>query len=115
MRGNSKLAAKYFGPYQVIHRIGKVAYKLQLPAQSRIHPVFHVFAIKEEGGTEGSSNTSTARHLRIELLVVLDRRIVKTKNVAAVQWLVQLWGASPAEATWEDTEDIEQRFLEFQS
>ena len=60
-------------------------------------------------------STNEKGHLRIELLAVLDRRIVKRKNAAAVQWLVQLWGASPAEATWEDTEDIEQRFLEFQS
>ena len=59
--------------------------------------------------------TNEKGHLRVEPMAVLDRRIVKKKNAAAVQWLVQWWGATPAEATWEDAEEIELQFLEFQS
>ncbi|GJW26529.1 hypothetical protein Tco_0040340 [Tanacetum coccineum] len=45
-----KLSPWYFGPYTVTRQVGHVAYKLALPADSTIHPVFHVFLLRRAHG-----------------------------------------------------------------
>lgn len=39
VRGSQKLAAKYFGPFQIIAKLSVAAYNLQLPNTRKIHRV----------------------------------------------------------------------------
>ena len=43
-----KLAPRYVGPFKILERIGKVAYRLELPEElSNVHPTFHVLDLRK--------------------------------------------------------------------
>ena len=45
-----KLTSKWYGPFRILKKIGRVAYKLQLPEDAQIHDVFHVIQLKKHLG-----------------------------------------------------------------
>lgn len=76
------MAHKYFGPYQILARIGQVAYKLRLPAGTMIHPVFHVSLLKKKVGSNIAVTTELPKvgqegQLLAYPVKVLDRKMVK--------------------------------------
>ena len=43
-----KLSPRYIGPYEIIERVGSLAYRLALPPElARIHNVFHVSMLRK--------------------------------------------------------------------
>ena len=41
------MAPHYCGPFEILSRIGQVAYKLALPPNLRVHNVFHISILKK--------------------------------------------------------------------
>uniref|UniRef100_A0A0A8ZG93 Chromo domain-containing protein n=1 Tax=Arundo donax TaxID=35708 RepID=A0A0A8ZG93_ARUDO len=110
-----KLAFKYFGPYNILERIGAVAYRLELPEGSLIHPVFHVSQLKRftPDFTLVYSELPKITKLEGEQLepeLVLQRRLVKKGNQAIPQVLVKWKGLSANSATWEDLYVVQKCF-----
>ncbi|WMV35274.1 hypothetical protein MTR67_028659 [Solanum verrucosum] len=118
VRKNLKLASKFYGPYQIVQKLGLIAYRLKLPTTAKIHPVFHISQLKRK--VRGQKIPSIDPHIcspegqpLVGLVVVLDRRMIKKGNKAVVQILVQWANLLPEEATWEDYQFIRSQFSNF--
>lgn len=114
-RGNQKLAFRFFGPYTILKRIGEVAYKLELPASSQVHPVVHVSQLKRHvphntpvsASLNSFTFTSDVVH---EPLQLLEHAFVSHAGATA-SWVRVRWTGLPTEfTTWEDANDLCRRF-----
>ncbi|KAJ0578410.1 putative nucleotidyltransferase, Ribonuclease H [Helianthus annuus] len=110
----NKLGPKFFGPFMIIERIGAVAYRLDLPDDAQVHPVFHVSLLKHaRGNTTQTTPLPCNPRFQFKPLQVLDKKMVRRGNRATVKGLVQ-WDSLPiTEATWENLEDLQLRFPNF--
>lgn len=110
-----KLAFKYFGPYKVLQKIGSAAYRLELPADSLVHPVFHVSQLKPFSPDYTPVYQDFPRIVdlsTVELVpeAILQRRLVKKGNQAITQVLVKWLNLPDDSATWEDWNVVTQKF-----
>ena len=46
-----KLSKCFYGPFQILDKVGPIAYRLALPPSSRIHKVFHCSMLKLNKGS----------------------------------------------------------------
>ena len=76
---DNKLSPKYYGLYKVLQKIGTMAYKLELPAALRVHPVFHVSCLEKVIGDKLSVQTILSEldeegKIILELVEVMESR-----------------------------------------
>ena len=117
-RPNEKLFPRYFGPYKVVQQIGLVAYKLELPSSTTIHPVFHVSQLRRAlGSADLCQPLSPILAEDLEWLVehdqVLDIRQSPNNNQTDIEVLIQWKGLPQFEASWESTDTIKEHFPDF--
>jgi hypothetical protein len=82
-------------------------YKLELPASSRVHPIFHVSCLKKVIGDKILVQTilpelGKERKIILEPEAITDTRISQLRNRSISEYLIK-WRKLPAEdSTWED-------------
>ena len=112
-----KLSPRYIGPYEIIERVGEVAYKLELPEElSRIHNVFHVSMLRKYIADPShvivEQPIELQRNLSYEEVPVqiLDRReqVLRKKVIPLVK---VLWRNQVIEeATWEPEDQMRNQY-----
>ena len=114
-RFNEKLSPKYFGPYRIAQQINAVAYKLELPEDCRIHPVFHTSQLRKVvGQPDQVLPLPSALSEDFEWLVE-PSEVKNVKNEGNELLVLIKWKGLPDfEATWESATIMAQRFPEFQ-
>ena len=113
-----KLHSKYYGPFRVLEKIGKAAYKLLLPDGCQLHPVFHVSQLKRHVGpqvipTPQLPLVDDQGNIKVAPMEILERRMIPRNNEPVVQWLIQWLNLPPSAATWEDADFIRKVFPKF--
>eukprot|EP00253_Pinus_taeda_P016148 PITA_16148 len=112
----AKLSPRFCGPFQILARVGPVAYQLALPSHIRVHNIFHVSVLKKY--------VYDPRHIiswqdiqvelegefMVELVNILDRRRVELWKRVINQVKVQWQHFGPDEATWEDEQSMREAY-----
>lgn len=103
-----KLSPRYTGPFEILERIGRVAYKLALPIElASVHNVFHVSMLKKY--VPDSSHVLSQEPIEVQTdltyeekpVRILDReeKVLRNKTIPMVK---VLWrNHNIEEATWE--------------
>ena len=112
-----KLSPRYIGPFEVLKRVGEVAYELTLPpGVSGVHLVFHVSMLKKYHGDGNyiirwdSVLLDENLSYEEEPVAILDREVrkLRSKEIASIK---VRWKNRPIEeSTWENEADMQERY-----
>ncbi|KAJ8768348.1 hypothetical protein K2173_021501 [Erythroxylum novogranatense] len=112
-----KLSPRYVGPYEILERIGPLAYRLALPPElSQIHEVFHVSILRRYRSDPSHIIQVSEVQLRDDLsyeeqpVEILDTKDKVLRN-KTVQLVKVLWrNHLIEEATWEPLEAMREKY-----
>ena len=114
-----KLSPRFISPYEVIEKVGPVAYRLALPPDlEKIHNVFHVSMLRRCRLDPSHVVSSKTIELRLDLtyeeepVEILAREVKElwNKNILLVK---VLWrNHKTEEAIWESEETMWQQYLQ---
>ncbi|XP_070020506.1 uncharacterized protein [Nicotiana sylvestris] len=112
-----KLSPRFIGPYEILDRVGAVAYRLALPPElSFIHLVFHVSMLRK--CISDSSQVLEAPAIPLdeklsyeeEPTAVVDRKVRKLRS-KEIEFVKVLWrNHTVEEATWEIEDTIRVKY-----
>ncbi|XP_028117079.1 uncharacterized protein LOC114314793 [Camellia sinensis] len=114
---SEKLSPRFIGPFDIIKRLGEVAYRLALPPQlSRIHDVFHISMLRKY--EPDPSHVLDWTNLEVDENVfyedkpmkILDSRehVLRGKTIPPFKALWHHHGVE--EATWEREVEVREKY-----
>ena len=99
-----KLAALWTGPYEVVSRVGNVAYKLAIPTTWNIHDTFHVSQLKlVYGSIHQEQSIQVDGTEEFEIAKILQSRVVRGTK----QYLCSWKGYGDFENSWVSSQDMQ--------
>ncbi|KAG5003627.1 hypothetical protein JHK86_027766 [Glycine max] len=113
----TKLTKRFYGPFKVLQKIGLVAYKLDLPPSSKIHPVFHCSLLRPYQPRSPSHQTLATlpasaedNYPLITPLTILDTKWQNFGDEQQLMVLVQWAGLLLEDTTWEPWANLKETY-----
>ncbi|KAL4388700.1 hypothetical protein GQ457_09G027640 [Hibiscus cannabinus] len=112
-----KLSPRYIGSYEIVERVGSVAYRLLLPPElERIHDVFHVSMLRKYRSDPSHVMPVEEIELNPDLsydeepveILASDSKVLRGRTIELVK--VKWRHRGVEEATWERKEDMMEQF-----
>jgi hypothetical protein len=116
-----KLSAHYIGPFPILEKCGKVAYKLELPPSlAGVHDIFHVSQLKKCLKAPVDVVLSEVALLETDLtypehlIKFLDQKSRVTRRKMIKFYKIQWSNHKEEEATWESEDFLRSRHPNFE-